>query len=509
MIKITASDIRFNTVQEQQSTETFSARRSNSGPTETGQSAAQFNVIDLSYTAKMRAEDSSLVQATSTVKSGYNQATYQQTQATHALTQTTLGINAFIQNVSLDTNSSPLLAAPQNQTYQSIEQLNLSSGTPDTTSARVEVKEQYSFTQNQTLHVGTQGRVTTEDGTEIDFMLQLEMNRNFSMEESLHLTSTQRQLIDPLVINLAGGTASLTSQSFSFDLNADGHEEQISFVGPGSGFLAIDRNEDGRINDGSELFGTGSKSAFADLAQYDQDNNKWIDENDPIFSKLKVWTRDAEGHDQLISLKAAGVGAIYLGAALGDFDLRDAENNLLGQIKRSGIYLTEKGQVASIQELDIAIRDAPQTSSHHANNIELQIGAWNSQRPAADTQRIHLDSNIASTPFMMEEEEEEQRSLIDWLFPVPGSQYDYSAKIHRSTQTVTATNTVTNQSVIDTQAPVPSTIRLQNSSFQALQQLESKTAVKLEAEQDKYSHLKAIIESLHQQRIRHQQQETP
>ena len=49
---------------------------------------------------------------------------------------------------------------------------------------------------------------------------------------------------------------SISDQKFKFDINADGKEDDISFVGKGSGFLALDKNGDGKINDGSELFGT-------------------------------------------------------------------------------------------------------------------------------------------------------------------------------------------------------------------------------------------------------------
>lgn len=159
-------------------------------------------------------------------------------------------------------------------------------------------------------------------------MLELEMERSFKLEESYKEDLLSRNLIDPLVINLHGGAAGLTNSSFSFDLNADGQREDISFVAQGSGFLALDINNDGEINDGSELFGTQGQSGFNHLAEYDADNNQWIDENDEIFSKLKVWSKDAEGNDQLMSLAEAGVGAIYLGSTSSSFDLTDDQNNL-------------------------------------------------------------------------------------------------------------------------------------------------------------------------------------
>lgn len=56
----------------------------------------------------------------------------------------------------------------------------------------------------------------------------------------------------------------------------------------GSGFLALDRNQNGVVDDGSELFGTQSGDGFAHLALYDQDSNGWIDANDPVFDKLRI-----------------------------------------------------------------------------------------------------------------------------------------------------------------------------------------------------------------------------
>jgi hypothetical protein len=47
----------------------------------------------------------------------------------------------------------------------------------------------------------------------------------------------------------------LTDATFSFDINSDGIEEQMASLGPGKGFLALDKNDDRWITDGSELFG--------------------------------------------------------------------------------------------------------------------------------------------------------------------------------------------------------------------------------------------------------------
>lgn len=66
----------------------------------------------------------------------------------------------------------------------------------------------------------------------------------------------------------------LTEAKYNFDLDSDGREDLISFVRPGSGFLALDLNGDGRVNDGRELFGPATGDGFAELARYDQDGNQ-------------------------------------------------------------------------------------------------------------------------------------------------------------------------------------------------------------------------------------------
>lgn len=204
-----------------------------------------------------------------------------------------------------------------------------------------------------------QGLVKTADGREIAFTLQLSMRREH-LEQSdvnVRLGDAVQQAKDPLVINFNGGAAQLTAAKFSFDLDTDGNTEQISFVAPGSGFLALDRNQDGQINNGSELFGPVSGDGFSELAAYDKDGNHWIDENDAVFTQLSVWSKDAQGNDQLATLKAAGVGALYLGSTATEFSLLspDANHRLDGQVRSSGIYLNENGSAGSLQQIDLAV----------------------------------------------------------------------------------------------------------------------------------------------------------
>ena len=201
----------------------------------------------------------------------------------------------------------------------------------------------------------SQGVVQTQDGRSIGFNIEVSMSREFTTE--FNILETENYIkTDPLMINLDSNIGSVSDQKFYFDLDTDGKEEQISFAGQGSGLLVLDINGDGTINDGSELFGTKSGDGFKDLAGYDNDGNGWIDENDSVFSRLKVWTKDAEGNDYLIDLKEADVGAIYLGNADTQFSLKNDENKLNAEIKKTGIYLRESsGAVGTLNHVDMVI----------------------------------------------------------------------------------------------------------------------------------------------------------
>jgi len=226
-------------------------------------------------------------------------------------------------------------------------------------------KTQVHFEQEQ-MGFSSQGQVRTEDGRLIDFSLDMALDRAYlsrTREETLiHTWQQEVNLIDPLVISLDGGIPKLTDTRFEFDLDNDGTVEEISFVSKGSGFLSFDKNSDGVINNGSELFGPGTGNGFEELAGFDQDGNGWIDENDEVFSKLTVWTRDDLGNDHLLSFKDAGVGAIYLDNAQAEFNYTTMDNELQGQLRRSGVFLFENGNVGGIQQIDLAAR-APEEES--------------------------------------------------------------------------------------------------------------------------------------------------
>ena len=215
-----------------------------------------------------------------------------------------------------------------------------------------------SYEEFEQLEFSTKGKIQTNQGC-IDLDLNFSMTRKFAVENSIDIYTT----FDPLVINLDGALPRLEEESFSFDLDNDGQCEQISLLGKNNGYLALDKNKDGTINQGSELFGTITGNGFEELAQYDEDQNSWIDENDPIFDSLQIWLKNKDTKEkELLAIGEVGIGAIYLHSESSSFHYKTEENKLLGEMKSSGIFLKEDGTAGAISQIDLAMhKPNPQT----------------------------------------------------------------------------------------------------------------------------------------------------
>ncbi|MEA3544590.1 MAG: hypothetical protein U9R69_05140 [Thermodesulfobacteriota bacterium] len=213
---------------------------------------------------------------------------------------------------------------------------------------------EHSYHEEEQTSFNAAGIVKTADGKEIELSISLNMSRSFTSHESIDILAGDA-LKDPLVINYAGTAAQLDQTDLQFDIDLDGELDQLNFVAPGSGFLALDRNGDNLINDGSELFGPTSGHGFSELAEFDLDNNHWIDENDDVYAKLRIWSRDSDGNSELVALGQKGIGAIYLDHIATPFSLNNSQNEQLGQVQSSGIFLYESGQAGTIQQLDLVV----------------------------------------------------------------------------------------------------------------------------------------------------------
>ena len=219
--------------------------------------------------------------------------------------------------------------------------------------------QRVTVTETETTCFNSTGSVVTADGRTIDFNITLEMSRSFTETTESLSSQTQYIVTDPLVIHLDDAPKTISDQTWLFDINGDGEKEEISQLAEGNAFLALDENENGIIDNGNELFGTQSGNGFKDLAVYDEDNNGWIDENDTVYNKLKIWMKDAAGNNKLMDLYHADIGAIYLGSANTQFSHNNTDtNDTQAVVRKTGFYLHEStGQAGIMQQIDFAIKD--------------------------------------------------------------------------------------------------------------------------------------------------------
>ena len=206
------------------------------------------------------------------------------------------------------------------------------------------------YIEAEALNFQTKAYIKTDD-KEMEINLNVSLSRSFVAQMNIE---SVKALQDPLILNINGSAPSLSSKTFAFDIDSDGKEEQISMLGRGSVFLALDKNNNRRVDDGTELFGAKSGDGFEELRAYDDDKNGWIDENDKIFNKLRVWDK-SEGKDKLIALGEVGIGAIFLGGITTPFELKTLSNEQLGVIRKSGFFLFESAEAGMISQIDLAV----------------------------------------------------------------------------------------------------------------------------------------------------------
>jgi len=219
----------------------------------------------------------------------------------------------------------------------------------------VSIEYQYdeSYFQSENSDFSAKGIVYTSDKKKINFDINFSLKREILIESSVNISIGKQKTKDPLIINFNGKSTDLTDSRFDFDIDLDNKLDKIPFVGSGSGFLAIDKNGDKKINDGNELFGPRTGNGFNELKDYDIDNNLWIDEKDPIYDRLLVWSKDNHGNDLIMGIRRKGIGAIYIGYEETPFKINDGQNNLNGLLRASGVYINEDGSVGTIQQIDL------------------------------------------------------------------------------------------------------------------------------------------------------------
>ncbi|MDP3229081.1 MAG: hypothetical protein Q8N13_14005 [Acidovorax sp.] len=246
-------------------------------------------------------------------------------------------------------------APPPNDLPRQPEAAGTSSAAPPRAGFGLIYEQREVIEETERTQFAAAGTVRTADGREIAFTLQLDMQRYYRQESSVSLRLGDATVVDPLVINFDGTAAQLQNLRFAFDLDGDGQTENVPLLAGNRGYLALDINQNQRIDNGLELFGPGTGNGFAELARHDSDHNGWIDESDPIYQQLRVWTPTGDGTGSLQTLAELGVGAVQLSSVASPFALRAADNSSLGAVLSTSVYLREDGGVGTVQQMDLSV----------------------------------------------------------------------------------------------------------------------------------------------------------
>ena len=149
--------------------------------------------------------------------------------------------------------------------------------------------------------------------------VQLEFNFQFSFSGSVQVQQTGVQQSDPITFDLDNDGIELSSyqNGAKFDITGKGAQVTTAFVNGGDAFLALDRNKNGIVDDGTELFGDqrGAANGFEELRKLDSNSDGKIDKYDVGFDALMLFRDNGNGKTEdgeLFGLSAGGIAEIDL-----------------------------------------------------------------------------------------------------------------------------------------------------------------------------------------------------
>jgi hypothetical protein len=218
------------------------------------------------------------------------------------------------------------------------------SGSAEAGGSGAELTQTRTVIREEGYAFAARGEVRTADGRALRLELEVAAVRREVVSASTTWSVGAPRPKDPLVLSKTGATLD-PRHLVSFDLDGDGEAESMAALGEGAAFLAIDRDGDGAIGDGTELFGPTSQDGFAELRALDADGSGWVDEGDAAWSALRVF-RPGEAPR---TLREANVGALAVEHLDTPFRLTG------GAIAASSVYLEEDGGAGVVQHVDLNV----------------------------------------------------------------------------------------------------------------------------------------------------------
>jgi hypothetical protein len=215
---------------------------------------------------------------------------------------------------------------------------------PPVAVVNLQITTRIHVTETESCQMSASGNVCLADGSLRQFATGFSLARATSFD---YLSQTASVLHDPLVLDLGSPSMALAPKAVSFDLDTDGKAELLHL--PQAEMLFLDRNGNGKVDNGHELFGAKTGDGFAELAQLDSDRNGWVDGGDAAFAELKLWRGEL---NQIRALRDAGVGALSVNSIATPMSEKSADV-VLAKMRASGVWLGESAGAGFIRQIDL------------------------------------------------------------------------------------------------------------------------------------------------------------
>lgn len=209
------------------------------------------------------------------------------------------------------------------------------------------------------------------------------------------LTSPQQD--SPLVLDLDGDGIELVALNINdpgafFDLDNDGFAEATGWVSADDGLLARDVNQNGRIDDASELFGSASTDGFAILSLLDSNGDLVINQNDTAFAELLIWQDANEDGvsqaEELNNLAHYGIVSIDLsGIALSTSVIAG------NQISHTSTFTYENGSHGTVVDAWFAVNNTLSTYSQ-SYTFDLRAAFLPTLRGFGELADLHIAMSL-------------------------------------------------------------------------------------------------------------------
>jgi len=238
---------------------------------------------------------------------------------------------------------------------------------------------------------------------------------------------------DPLILDVDGDgieTRALgqpSNSSVYFDFNGDGAKTNTAWISPDDGYLVLDSNNNGTIDNASELFsdytplnvGGTAANGFAALAQEDTDKDGVVNNLDANWNNLKIW-RDINQDgisqsDELLTMEQAGITGLNVAKTSTNQTLANGNS-----IKGTGTYIKADGTTGQMADVYFMIDTVNQQFTNTIPvlpEVETLPNMWGSGMVRDLHQAASLSPTLQAvlTQYSQATTRQEQMALIDQL----------------------------------------------------------------------------------------------